>query len=49
MTNFGNSTDATAAFSIELEKVATNIVWPVIADQVMTVDQWVSSATKERL
>ncbi|KAJ6128611.1 Isochorismatase-like protein [Penicillium samsonianum] len=42
-------TDATAAFSIELEKAAVNLVWPVIADQLMTVTQWVSSFSKGRI
>ncbi|KAI9040828.1 cysteine hydrolase family protein [Aspergillus affinis] len=41
-------TDATAAMSIELEKAAVNLVWPVIADQLMTVNQWVSSFSKGR-
>ncbi|KAJ5745387.1 Isochorismatase-like protein [Penicillium odoratum] len=36
-------TDATAAFSIELEKAAVNVVWPMIADQLMTASQWASS------
>ncbi|OOQ90327.1 isochorismatase hydrolase [Penicillium brasilianum] len=39
-------TDATAAFSIELEKAAVNLVWPLIADQLMTAKQWVSSFSK---
>ncbi|KAJ5885227.1 Isochorismatase-like protein [Penicillium taxi] len=42
-------TDATAAFSIELEKAAVNLVWPTIADQLMTVNQWVSSFSKGRI
>jgi hypothetical protein len=42
------STDATAAFSVELEEAATKVVWPVIADKLMTVSQWVAS-TKVRL
>ncbi|KAF5859638.1 hypothetical protein ETB97_002549 [Aspergillus alliaceus] len=42
-------TDATAALSIELEKAAVNLVWPVIADQLMTVNQWVSSFSKGRI
>ncbi|CAI7658834.1 unnamed protein product [Penicillium pancosmium] len=42
-------TDATAAFSIELEKAAVNLVWPVIADQLVTVNQWVSSFSKGRI
>ncbi|KAJ5653343.1 Isochorismatase-like protein [Penicillium lividum] len=36
-------TDATAAFSIELEKAAVNVIWPTIADQLMTASQWASS------
>ncbi|KAJ5604165.1 Isochorismatase-like protein [Penicillium hordei] len=39
-------TDATAAMSIELEKAAVNLVWPLITDQLMTVNQWVSSLSK---
>ncbi|KAJ5454209.1 Isochorismatase-like protein [Penicillium daleae] len=42
-------TDATAAFSIELENAAVNLIWPVIADQLMTVKQWVSSFSKGRI
>ncbi|CEJ59600.1 hypothetical protein PMG11_08218 [Penicillium brasilianum] len=42
-------TDATAAFSIELEKAAVNLVWPLIADQLMTAKQWVSSFSKGRI
>ncbi|KAJ6088553.1 Isochorismatase-like protein [Penicillium sp. IBT 16267x] len=42
-------TDATAAFSIELEKAAVNLIWPEFADQLMTVNQWVSSLSKGRI
>jgi hypothetical protein len=42
-TNFYFSTDATAALSIELEKAAVNVIWPTIADQLMTASQWASS------
>ncbi|KAF3390505.1 putative isochorismatase family protein YwoC [Penicillium rolfsii] len=39
-------TDASAAFSVEMEKAAVNLVWPLIADQLMTAKQWVSSVSK---
>ncbi|KAJ6000053.1 Isochorismatase-like protein [Penicillium waksmanii] len=42
-------TDATAAFSIELKNAAIDLIWPVIADQLMTTKQWVSSFSKGRI
>lgn len=47
--NFRISTDATAAFSIELKNAAVNLIWPVIADQLLTTEQWVSSFSKGRI
>ncbi|KAL3419779.1 isochorismatase hydrolase [Phlyctema vagabunda] len=32
--------DATAGFSIEQKKVATDLIWPLFADRVLTIDEW---------
>ncbi|KAJ6017054.1 Isochorismatase-like protein [Penicillium sp. IBT 35674x] len=42
-------TDATAAFSIEMKDAAVNLIWPAIADQLMTANEWVSSFSKGRV
>jgi len=33
-------TDATAGFSTAHKDAATNLIWPIIADQVKTVHEW---------
>ncbi|TGJ82919.1 hypothetical protein E0Z10_g5869 [Xylaria hypoxylon] len=35
--------DATAGFSSELKNVATNLVWPLIANKVITAAEWADS------
>ncbi|CEJ87320.1 hypothetical protein VHEMI04377 [[Torrubiella] hemipterigena] len=40
-------TDATAAFSVELAEAATKLVWPLIADKLMTTAEWVASVPKD--
>ncbi|KAM5344431.1 hypothetical protein ACJ41O_012967 [Fusarium nematophilum] len=35
--------DATAEWSKELTEVAVNLVWPLFAERVLTVDEWVAA------
>lgn len=44
--------DATAGFSNAHKDAATNLIWPIIADQVKTVQEWTAmakQAVSERL
>lgn len=36
-------TDATAGFSTAHKDAATNLIWPIIADQVKTVNEWIAT------
>lgn len=42
-------TDATAGFSTALKDAATELVWPLLADKVTTVQDWISSLPKSKL
>lgn len=39
---FFYSKDATAAFTIELQEVAKELIFPLYANEVLTVDEWTS-------
>lgn len=43
--NVSRRTDATAGFSNELTRVATEVVWPIICEKVVTTDEWRETAT----
>ncbi|KAF4339832.1 isochorismatase hydrolase [Fusarium beomiforme] len=39
-------TDATAGFSQKLKVAATDLVWPTIVDEVISVDDWIAQRSK---
>ncbi|OQE26814.1 hypothetical protein PENSTE_c005G04965 [Penicillium steckii] len=39
--------DATAGFSKQLKDAATDLVWPTLVEDVLTVDQWTSLQKKK--
>jgi hypothetical protein len=42
-----SSTDATAGFSNEQVNAGTNIIWPILVNHVLTVDEWATGLTKQ--
>jgi hypothetical protein len=47
MTDNGR-TDATAGFSTAHKDAATNLIWPLIADQVKTVGKWADTVEGDK-
>ncbi|KAH8820775.1 Isochorismatase-like protein [Xylogone sp. PMI_703] len=39
-------TDATAGYTVEAKECATQLIWPLIADEVCTVLEWVSKSSQ---
>jgi hypothetical protein len=39
--------DATAGWTIEATTVATDLIWPLFANRVLTVAEWIESLKKE--
>jgi hypothetical protein len=46
LTDFIYSNDATAGFSQALKLAATDLVWPTIVDEVISVDEWIAQRSK---
>ncbi|RFU34406.1 hypothetical protein B7463_g1947, partial [Scytalidium lignicola] len=42
-------TDATAGFTVEAKEAATQLIWPLIADEVFTVLEWVSNNNQTKV
>lgn len=39
--------DCTAGFSIQQKQAATDLIWPLFANKVTTVEEWADSLGKE--
>jgi hypothetical protein len=42
-------TDATAGFSTVAKDAAAQLIWPIIVEEVMTVEEWIASLNGESL
>jgi hypothetical protein len=42
-------TDATAGFSTVAKDAAAQLIWPIIVEEVMTVEEWIASLKGESL
>lgn len=41
--NLTPSSNATAGFTIEQKDAAVNLIWPLLVERVMTVEEWADS------